>query len=125
MLRAMKMLGNSQRGFPPSQKRLMYLTVVLPVLTYGYLLWYKPKGKGCHRHLKKLETVQSVAVRWITGAFKTTPTGGTEIYAGLAPLRCNMAKLYAKAAVRVHMLHPLTGLLNLGLSLLNWSNPSI
>jgi hypothetical protein len=38
MVQAMGMLGNSNRGLLPMQKRLLYRTCVLPVATYGYRL---------------------------------------------------------------------------------------
>ena len=84
-LRAMKMLGNSVWGLTPSNKRQMYLTAVLPVLTYGFQLWYRPGAKKCKQHCKWLELVQHKAARWITGGFKMSPlrtTGGFGTHVG-------------------------------------------
>jgi hypothetical protein len=61
----MRMLGNSVRGMTPKNKRLLYLTVVLPVLTYGFQLWYRPNARRCLTMLKHLEKVQNTVARWI------------------------------------------------------------
>ena len=39
-LSTMKMLGNSSRGLLPIQKRLLYKTCVLPIVLYGFQLWF-------------------------------------------------------------------------------------
>ena len=43
------MLGNSLRGFTPTQKRQLYIAHVVPLMCYGAHLWWKPgwKGSGC------------------------------------------------------------------------------
>jgi retron-type reverse transcriptase len=40
MVRSMGMLGNSVRGLTPPQKRLLYRTCVVPIMTYGFHLWF-------------------------------------------------------------------------------------
>ena len=40
MLRACKMLGNTQRGLTPKDKWLIYITTALPILSYRYQLWF-------------------------------------------------------------------------------------
>jgi hypothetical protein len=47
-VRAMGMLGNSVRGLEPDQKRLLYRSCVVPVITYGFRLWYfkAPASRG-------------------------------------------------------------------------------
>jgi len=39
-LSTMKMLGNSSRGLLPIQKQLLYRTYVLPIVLYGFQLWF-------------------------------------------------------------------------------------
>jgi hypothetical protein len=39
---SMKILGNSARGLTPKQKRLLYISCVQPIATYGLCCWYKP-----------------------------------------------------------------------------------
>ena len=37
----MRILDNPTRGMTPKDKRLLYLTAVLPVLMYGFQIWYR------------------------------------------------------------------------------------
>lgn len=53
------------------------------VLTYGLPLWYRPVFKGQKWIYKDLGSVQSLAARWITGCFHTTPLGALDILVGL------------------------------------------
>ena len=121
----MKILGNSIRGITPSQKRILYLTTVLPVLTYGFPIWYRPKARGCRTLYKKLEVIQHAAARWITGGFPTAPSGGLEILGRLAPLDANLDRLYRKAAVRLHITHETSGVKFMGSTPNHWLNPAL
>ena len=40
MVKVMRMLGNSSRGFLPLQKHLLYCSCVVPITTYGFKLWF-------------------------------------------------------------------------------------
>jgi Reverse transcriptase (RNA-dependent DNA polymerase) len=105
---AMGMLGNSVRGLTPMQKRLLYPSCVVPMMTYGLRLWYF-KGARVQGSIKALSQVQARAVRWITGCFHTTP-GGMESLGGLL-LLCRLSE---RGALRVALLadsHPLRTIL--------------
>ena len=65
-VKAMGMLGNSNRGVTPAQKRLLYRSCVVPVYTYGARLWHF-RGSRVKGHIKALTQVQSMAARWVTG----------------------------------------------------------
>jgi len=108
----------------PKNKQLLFLTVVLPVLTYGFQLWYRPKGKGCKTILRKLEGVQHAAAHWITGGFCTSPSGALEMLTGLAPVWVNLDKLYLKSGVCLASLHPHCGIHAFQLPPLNWTEPT-
>ncbi|KZT00156.1 uncharacterized protein LAESUDRAFT_764848 [Laetiporus sulphureus 93-53] len=41
---AFRMLANTQHGMTVAQVRLLYLTTILPVLTFGSPMWYDPWG---------------------------------------------------------------------------------
>jgi hypothetical protein len=41
-VRSMKILGNPSHGLTPKQKRLLYISCVQPIATYGFRCWYKP-----------------------------------------------------------------------------------
>ncbi|TFY81421.1 hypothetical protein EWM64_g2600 [Hericium alpestre] len=87
------LLGNSNRGLTPSQKCQLYLSCVLPLLTYGVCVWYDPR-KCQVSLLKPVRRAQAAAARWITGSFHTSPIGGMEVLAGLLPVHLHLKKLY-------------------------------
>ncbi|KAJ2911670.1 hypothetical protein MD484_g8746, partial [Candolleomyces efflorescens] len=106
------MLGNSTRGLSPRNKRILYRVCVVPIATYGHRLWFfeGAKNKGA---LKSLTSMQRKAACWITGAFRTLPTGGTESLAGLPPIHLHLRKLSQRAILRTATLsdtHPLRSL---------------
>ena len=121
-LRAMKMLSNSVRGLTPSNKRRMYLTVVLPVLTYGFQFWYQPKARRRKLLYNCLQKIQHEAARWITGSFKTSPSSALEQLAGLSPLWVNLDLLYKRSAVCLAMIPDNTGVVLFSLQPLRWTS---
>ncbi|CAA7270789.1 unnamed protein product [Cyclocybe aegerita] len=116
-VQAMRMLGNSTRGLSPKQRRLLYRSCVVPIATYGYRLWYfdGARNKGVMNQLKRM---QRKAALWITGAFRTSPSGGLEALAGLIPVHLMLKKLAMRAVYHVATLsdtHPLCSMLGEGL----------
>ncbi|CAA7261896.1 unnamed protein product [Cyclocybe aegerita] len=96
-VQAMRMLGNSTRGLSPKQRHLLYRSCMVPIATYSYCLWYfdGARNKGAMNQLKRM---QQKAALWITGAFRTSPTGGLEALAGLIPIHLMLKKLVTRAA---------------------------
>ena len=43
-VKSMKILGNLLKGLIPSQKHLLYRACVLPIVLYGFLLWFYKKA---------------------------------------------------------------------------------
>ncbi|TFY73624.1 hypothetical protein EWM64_g10388, partial [Hericium alpestre] len=84
-VRSYPLLGNSSRGLSPSHKRQIYVSCVLPLLTYGVRVWYNPRKPRLNL-LKPLRRAQTTAARWILGTFRTSPAGGMEVLAGLLPV---------------------------------------
>ena len=74
-------------------------------MTYGAQLWWKPGWKRQKWALKELEQAQRRAAIWITGAFKTTPTGALNMMAGLIPVEHQINKYMQRAALRTRTLH--------------------
>jgi len=110
----MGMLGNSMRGLPPLEKHLLYRACVLPIATYGFRLWFFEGAKN-KTAFKILTQMQRKAALWITGAFRTSPTGGTEALAGLIPIHLHLRKLADCANLRIATLsdtHPIRSLLS-------------
>ncbi|CAA7270841.1 unnamed protein product [Cyclocybe aegerita] len=113
-MQAMRMLGNSTRGLSPRQWHLLYRSCMVPIAIYSYCLWY---FDGAHNKgaLNQLKWMQRKAALWITGAFRTSPTGGLEALAGLIPVHLMLKKLAMCAVYRVatlsdtHPLHSMMG----------------
>jgi hypothetical protein len=112
-VRAMGMLGNSVRGLEPNQKRLLYRSCMVPVIMYGFRLWYF-KGARVKGLIKAMSQVQHTAVRWICGNFRTTLGGGAECLSGLLPMHLTLCRLADRGATRMPLLarsHPLRTIL--------------
>ncbi len=96
---AMGMLGNSARGLQAKERRTLYRSCVLPIATYGHRLWYY-NGAPCKGVMKILGQMQRKAAIWVTGAFRTSPTGGVQAIAGLLPIHLHIRKLSWRASFR-------------------------
>ena len=68
----MKMLGNSAQGLSADNKRALYRSCVIPIMTYGSDLWFFD-GTRVKGLLDQLRRTQYSAGIWITGAFHTSP----------------------------------------------------
>ena len=105
-------LGNSIRGLSPIQRRTLYKSCVIPLLTYGCRVWWRKHGiKGLMTILSK---AQHEGVRWILSAFRTSPIGGMEVLSGVPPLHLHIRKLVQRAALRTLRLpsqHPINAAL--------------
>ena len=105
------MLGMSIRGLTPYYRRMLYKSCILPILTYGAPIWYRPKG-GKHL-LNPLRTTQNTALRWITGTFCTTPAKLLPIFGAVEPIALYCQKLRERYLLRIHKLmssHPIKAL---------------
>lgn len=71
-------------GLSPALTRLIYRTVITPVLTYGASVWYTALAneKAC----KKIRTLQYNCCKSITQAFRTCPILGTNLLSNTMPL---------------------------------------
>ena len=101
---ASRMLGSSTRGLLPYHRRQLYIACVRPVLTYGCQVWYRERG--VKDLLKRLSTPQNLALRWISGNFRTAPIGSLEAEAGVLPLHIYCRRLQASYQLRIHTLMP-------------------
>ncbi|KJA14979.1 hypothetical protein HYPSUDRAFT_208252, partial [Hypholoma sublateritium FD-334 SS-4] len=77
----------------------IHRSCVVPIATYGFRLWFYNKApiKGV---MKLLTSMQRKAAIWITGAFKTSPTGGVQAIAGLMPIHLHIRKMAWRAHFR-------------------------
>ncbi|KAF8647189.1 hypothetical protein AX16_006861 [Volvariella volvacea WC 439] len=100
------LLGNSVRGLTPKHKRMLYQGCIMPLMTYGFQLWYRPHGKGVKTKIEVLQTAQNRALRWITGAFRTTLIGSLESAAGCLPFHIHLERFYRRYTTRWQTTYP-------------------
>ena len=86
-------------GMRPGMVHWLYVAVILPILTYGCLVWW---GTGAtKRSLQTLTRVQRLACVGVTGALRSTPTAGMEVALHLLPLDLHLRGLAARSAIRL------------------------
>jgi hypothetical protein len=93
-LKSMKLLGNSVKGLDHGNWRLAYNAICLPVLTYGSPIWFKQQKQLS----KTLQAVQDEAVRWMMGAFRTTPAEPLHQLIAILPIHIRLQMLSKTAA---------------------------
>jgi hypothetical protein len=89
---AMEMLGNLFHRLSPQQRRILYRSCVIPIVTYGFKLWYY-HGSRCKGQVAKLAKMQHHTALWITSTFHTLPGGGVGALVGLIPIGLHLQKL--------------------------------
>ena len=58
-------------GLSPKVCRWIYTSVIRPILSYSVVVWIRALNNG--NNTRKLERVQGMALRYMTGAFPSTP----------------------------------------------------
>ena len=99
-VKSMKLLGNLLRGINPIQKCLLYRCCILPIMLYGFQLWFYNKVSLSY-HMKILGKIQRRAVIWILGAFKTSPSEEIKAIAGLIPIKYHLQKLVGRSQLQL------------------------
>jgi len=94
----MKLLGNSSHRINLIQKCLLYKCCILPIILYGFQLWFYNKAPLSY-HMKILGKMQRRAAIWILGAFKTSPTEDIEIIAEIIPIKFYLQKLARRSQI--------------------------
>ncbi|KAG9126385.1 hypothetical protein FRC07_003632 [Ceratobasidium sp. 392] len=104
VISGIRLLANSVRGLSVVHARLLYRACVIPVLTYGSAIWYRgPKSKAL---LGPLVRAQNLGLRWILGAFRTSPINAMEHVAAILPVPLLLQRLSENAATRLRRLPP-------------------
>lgn len=105
-------------GLPQKYIRRLVVGVALPRMEYGMPVFFEPtrrsttppRFRGSIGPARQFTTVQRMASRLITGAFKTTATSVLDYRSGLAPTRLRLNRIAHNAVVRIATLpkpHPL------------------
>jgi ribonuclease HI len=100
-LACLKMLANTQSGLHQTMCRQLYVTCVLPILTYASIVWFKGEARGSKGNTNLLDMTQRKALRWITGAFRTTPIHALQLDAALMPMTQRLTMLSGRYATRI------------------------
>ena len=95
----LRVLANTIRGVSVANARLLYKTVVLPVLTFGSPVWYT--GTKQKSLIKPLEHAQNEGLRWLLGAFRTTPSAEMHHIGAIVPIPFLLQRLTTNAATRL------------------------
>jgi ribonuclease HI len=75
-------------GMQYKYARQLFAAVIASRTDYGAVVWHRPKQDGSTAstaQVQKLTTVQRLAMKAITGCYRTTPTAALEIEAELQP----------------------------------------
>jgi len=97
-VKCMNLLGNSSREINPIQKRLLYRCCILPIVLYGFQLWYYNKALLSY-HMKILDKMQRRATICILGAFKTSPSAGIKAITGIIPIKFHLQKIAKRSQI--------------------------
>ena len=98
-VKCMRLLGNSSRSINPIQKQLLYRCCVLPIMLYGFQLWFYNRAPLSYP-MKILRKMQRRAAIWILGAFKTSPIDSLEAIVGLIPIKFHIQKLTSRSQLQ-------------------------
>ena len=111
-------LSRPTTGIGTKLMRQLYTAVVLPKITYGIDIWYKPptkpegqtKNSGSVGALCNLIKAQHIATLAITGTLRTMPNDFINIHAGILPMELVLLKACHNALICILTLpdsHPL------------------
>jgi hypothetical protein len=93
----LRMLANTVCGMSFLNMRLLYKTVVLPVLTFGAAVYFSGHRQKCLVNI--LQRTQNAALRHMAGAFRTTPTEALHHIAAILPIDLFLQRTPNTAAV--------------------------
>ncbi|KAF9255332.1 hypothetical protein L218DRAFT_884345, partial [Marasmius fiardii PR-910] len=91
---AYRRIARKTKGIPMFALRRLYLTVVVPKMTYGLSVWYTPphiveggkKRSGSVAALTQYARIQRQALISITGSLPSAPTDMMEVQARVQPI---------------------------------------
>ncbi|KAB5590631.1 Reverse transcriptase from mobile element jockey protein [Ceratobasidium theobromae] len=102
VLGGMRMLGNSLRGLSVYHARMLVNACIIPILTYGFALWFH--GRNSKTHCKTLQTVQNIACRWASGSFRTAPVAVIEHTIAMPPIAYRIRRQCANYSAKLRHL---------------------
>jgi hypothetical protein len=100
MARACRMLANCSRGLALAHARTAYLMAIRPLITYGSPVWYT--GRRQDKLVQDLQVAQNEGLRWILGAFRTSPAEDMHHLASIPPIKYVLDQYSTNASTRLH-----------------------
>ena len=97
------LLGNSVRGIDFHNWRLVFHAITLPVLLYSLPIWSHRAPKSL---IRILQVAQNVAVRKISGTFRTNPVEPLHNMLAIPPIKYTVAKYHEAFTNRLSKLPP-------------------
>jgi hypothetical protein len=91
IVKGLGVLGNSIRGFHLIAWRHIFISVILPVLTYGCQVWFRDISQVSL--IKTLQIAQNEACRKLAGTFHTTPTSMLHSLLSIPPIHYRLCHL--------------------------------
>ena len=110
---ALASIAKSGWGAQYKYARQLFSAVIASRMDYGAVVWRRPKHDGSTAsttQVQKLTTIQRLAMKAITGCYKTTPTASIEIEAELQPAWIRLQTKVLLAITRMRSLstsHPI------------------
>lgn len=93
------MLASPTKGLKFNALRQLYLSCVTSVLDYGSVMWSGRYGK--QQLTNKYQKLQNRAVRYITGAYPSSPAQALQVEAAILPTPVRHLKLENNYALRI------------------------
>ena len=90
-MKGLGVLGNSIRGFHLISWRKIFISVILPVLTYGSQVWFRDVSQITLTNM--LQVAQNEACRKLAGVFHTTPIDMMHSLLSIPPIRFRLRHL--------------------------------
>jgi len=85
---AISSIAKCNWGTPYKYVRQLFQAVVAPRMDYAAIIWHRPRADGStasSAQIRRITTIQRIAMKAILGCYRTTPTAAMEIEAGLTP----------------------------------------
>ena len=106
---ALTSIAKTTWGVPYQYVRQLFQAVLAPRIDYAAIIWHRPKQDGSTAgtaQVRKLSTVQRLAMRAILGCYTTTSTAAMEIETGLQPTWIHLQTKALLATTRMQCLPP-------------------
>ena len=100
-------------GAPYKYARQLFNAVIAARTDYAASIWHRPRSEGktaATAQIRSLTTVQRLAMKTITGCYRTTPTAAMEVEAGLQPAWIRLQTKALQSVARMQSLsakHPI------------------